>query len=113
LQTTSLEGVDGRLVALHAVEVDARLHEVPGTAVRLEVDVLLLAMGFVGPEAKPLVDAFGIELDARGNVKVDQHFATSVPGLFGAGDAMRGASLIVWAIADGREAAKAIDSRLR
>ena len=113
LMTTRLEGVDGRLVALHAVEVDSRLQEVPGTATRLEVDVLLLAMGFVGPEAKPVVEALGVALDARGNVKVDRGFETSVPGVFCAGDAMRGASLIVWAIADGREAARSIDARLR
>ena len=113
LMTTRLEGVDGRLVALHTVEVDSQLREVPGTAARLEVDVLLLAMGFVGPEAQPLVEAFGVELDVRGNLKADRRFATSVPGLYCAGDAMRGASLIVWAIADGRDAGRAIDLALR
>lgn len=111
--TTTLEGVAGRLTAMHTVEVDAGLNEVPGTATRSEVDVLLLAMGFIGPEAQALIDAFGVQLDARGNVKVDQHFATSSPGLYCAGDAMRGASLIVWAIADGRKAARAIDRHLR
>ncbi len=114
LMTTRLESVNGQLTALHAVEVDSQLREVPGTApVRLEVDVLLLAMGFVGPEAKPLVDSLGVELDGRGNVKVDLSFATSVPGVYCAGDAMRGASLIVWAIADGRSAARAIHTSLR
>ncbi len=113
LMTTRLEGVDGQLAALHTVAVDEALHVVPGSAGRIEVDVLLLAMGFVGPEAGALVDAFGVELDGRGNLKVDRRFATSVPGLYCAGDAMRGASLIVWAIADGRDAARAIDSSLR
>jgi glutamate synthase (NADPH) small chain len=73
---------------------------------------LVLAMGFLGPETKSLQAQLGIELDTRGNVKVDRNFATSVPGVYAAGDAFRGASLIVWAISDGREAARAVDSYL-
>ncbi len=107
--TKSLEGNDGQLVALHAVQVElegGQLRELPGTEVRIEVDLLLLAMGFVGPTTVPF------EFDGRGNVKVDARFATQVPGVFAAGDASRGASLIVWAISDGREAARAIDAFL-
>ncbi len=113
LMTTRLEATNGRLTALHAQPVDARLQPLPGSAeVKIDCDLLLLAMGFVGPEAKGLVDELGVTLDSRGNIKVDQHFASSVPKVFAAGDSMRGASLIVWAIADGRDAASAIDAFL-
>ncbi len=113
--TKRLEGLDGKLVAIHAVEVeleDGQLREVAGTQKRIEVELLLLAMGFVGPDVRSLSEQLQVTLDARGNVKVDPHFATNVPGVFSAGDASRGASLIVWGIADGREAARAIDSYL-
>jgi len=85
---------------------------VPGTEFVEDCDLLLLAMGFVGPERSPLLEALGVELDLRGNVRADTRFATNVPGLFVAGDAHRGASLIVWAIAEGRAAARAIDGHL-
>ncbi len=115
LLTKSLEGKDGALTALHTVEVelrDGQLHALPGTQARLEADLLLLAMGFTGPDATTLTQQLALALDARGNVKVDGRFATNVPGVFCAGDASRGASLIVWAISDGREAARAIDAFL-
>jgi glutamate synthase (NADPH/NADH) small chain len=113
--TRDLEGVDGKLVALHAVEVELEngaLRELPGTETRIEVDLLLLAMGFVGPDASTLCEQLQLALDGRGNVKVDSRFATSAPGVYCAGDASRGASLIVWAIADGREAAREMDAFL-
>ncbi|HSQ62072.1 MAG TPA: FAD-dependent oxidoreductase, partial [Polyangiaceae bacterium] len=75
-------------------------------------ELVLLAMGFLGPEAS-LPAALGTELDARGNVKIDEHGATSVPGVFAAGDASRGQSLVVWAIADGRRAAAGVEGYLR
>jgi glutamate synthase (NADPH/NADH) small chain len=115
LLTKRLEGKDGKLVALHAVRVElqaGQLREVPDTQTRIEVDLLLLAMGFVGPETTALRAQLAVELDARGNVLADAHFATQIPGVFCAGDAFRGASLIVWAIADGREAARGIDRYL-
>jgi glutamate synthase (NADPH/NADH) small chain len=119
-RTLRLEGEGGRLVALTWIDVRAErdaagrttLVDVPGTETRVEVDVLLLAMGFVGPDLSGLAAELGVELDARGNVKVDASFKTSAPKVWAAGDAMRGASLIVWAIADGREAARAVDMAL-
>ena len=78
----------------------------PTSEERIEVDLLIQAMGFVGPVVTSLREQLGVELDARGNVKVDARFRTNVPGVFAAGDAKRGASLIVWAIAEGRDLAK-------
>jgi glutamate synthase (NADPH/NADH) small chain len=107
-RTTHLEGEAGALVALHGERVDA-----PRTAVRLPVDRLILALGFTGPDSSVLVDQLGVALDARGNIAVDHRFATRVPGVYCAGDAHRGASLIVWAIAEGRELARHVDEALR
>jgi glutamate synthase (NADPH/NADH) small chain len=115
-RTTRLEGKDGQLVALHGVKVDidgGKLVDVPGSDVRLPCDALLLALGFTGPDAQPLVDQLGVSLDARSVIAVDKQFATSVRGVFAAGDAHRGASLVVWAIAEGRDAARAVDAYLR
>ena len=77
-----------------------------------QADLVLMAMGFVGPERAGLVDELGLELDARGNIARDDDFQTSVPGVFVAGDAGRGQSLIVWAIAEGRAVAAAVDEHL-
>jgi glutamate synthase (NADPH/NADH) small chain len=107
-RTTHLEGEAGRLIALHGQRVDA-----PGPAVRIPVDTLILALGFTGPDAGALSAELGVALDARGNIAVDACYATSVPGVYCAGDAHRGASLIVWAIAEGRELARHVDAALR
>jgi len=107
-RTTQLEGEGGRLVALHGERVDTA-----GTNVRITVDTLILALGFVGPDASALVDELGVALDPRGNIAIDGRYATSVPGVYCAGDAHRGASLIVWAIAEGRELARHVDEALR
>ncbi len=115
-RTTRLEGDAGKLVALHGVKVDivdGKLVDVPGSEIRLPCDALILALGFVGPDATPLVEQLGVALDARKNVVVDKQFATNVKGVFCAGDAHRGASLIVWAIAEGRDTARAVDDYLR
>jgi glutamate synthase (NADPH/NADH) small chain len=85
---------------------------VAGTEFVEDCELLLLAMGFVGVERSPLLDALGVELDLRGNVRGDERFATNAPGVYVAGDAKRGASLIVWAIAEGRAAAREIDLAL-
>jgi glutamate synthase (NADPH) small chain len=85
---------------------------VPGSEKVYEVDLLVLAMGFTGPDTGRLTEELGMKLSPRGNVQVDARFATSVDGVFSAGDTSRGASLIVWAISDGREAAKAVDAYL-
>ncbi|MGK2965032.1 MAG: glutamate synthase subunit beta [Tepidiformaceae bacterium] len=114
--TKRLSGDDGVLKKLHGVRVefvreDGRqvMKEVPGSEFEEDVDLLLLAMGFVGPERSPMLDQLGVDLDERGNVKADTLKMTSVPGVFVAGDMTRGQSLIVWAIAEGRIAAREID----
>jgi glutamate synthase (NADPH/NADH) small chain len=106
-RTTKLEGREGQLTALHWVDV-----ENPANEERVEVDLLIQAMGFLGADGRQVNEQLGTALDARGNVKVDAGFATSVPGVFAGGDASRGASLIVWAISDGRELARSVDSFL-
>jgi glutamate synthase (NADPH/NADH) small chain len=109
LRTTHLDGSDGRLVGLHAERVDTPSHD----KVAIPCDTLILALGFTGPQLGPLRDQLGVALDARGNLAVDPAFSTNVPGVFSCGDAKRGASLIVWAIAEGRETARHVDAYLR
>ncbi len=117
--TKHLSGRDGQLTTLHGVRVefvseDGRqvMKEVPGTEFEEPVDLLLLAMGFLGPERIGMIDQLGLDLTERGNVKADENKMTSVPGVFTAGDMTRGQSLIVWAIAEGRAAARGIDEYL-
>jgi glutamate synthase (NADPH/NADH) small chain len=114
-RTTHLEGEAGKLVALHGIAVDRRggeLVDLPGTEVRLPCDLLILALGFTGPVARPIVDQLGVRIDPRGNIAVDADLATNVPRVFCAGDAQRGASLVVWAIAEGRRVARSVDKAL-
>jgi len=90
-----------------------RMQEIPGTERRIPADLVLLAMGFVSPIRAGLLSDLGVRLDARGNVSADQRgFATSEPGVFAAGDCRRGQSLVVWALWEGREAARAVDQYL-
>jgi glutamate synthase (NADPH/NADH) small chain len=106
---------DGRVRALRLVEVrrgDKGFEEVEGTDREIPAQLVLLAMGFLGPQGAGLVEQLGVELDERSNIKRDKHFMTSVPGVFVAGDAGRGQSLIVWAIAEGRSAAQGVDAYL-
>ena len=103
---------DGRVRALRLVEVDASFQPVPGTEREIPARLVLLAMGFTGPERGGLLTQLGVELDERGNVARDASYASSVDGVFVAGDAGRGQSLIVWAIAEGRSAAAAVDRYL-
>lgn len=116
VMTQKFNGEGGFVKSLTVAEVafkDGRLEPIPGTEFELEADLVLLAMGFVHPEKPGIVEQLGVELDARGNVKVDPTtFASSVPGVFAAGDCQRGQSLVVWGIADGRKAARAIDQFL-
>ncbi len=105
----------GRVRGLLLVEVEsaaAGFAPVPGTERELRCELVLLAMGFTGAERGLLLDGLGVQLDARGNVPRDGSYATPVPGIFVAGDMGRGQSLIVWAIAEGRSAAAAVDSYL-
>ena len=106
---------EGRVRALRLVEVawqGGKFAPMPGTEQDLPADLVLLAMGFVGPEKGKLLDGLGVDYDPRGNVARDADFMTSVPGVFAAGDMGRGQSLIVWAIAEGRTAAAGVDRYL-
>jgi glutamate synthase (NADPH) small chain len=82
---------------------------VPGTEHAMEADLVLLAMGFLGPRREGLLSDLGVRLSDRGNVWRDKNWMTSVPGVFAAGDIQRGQSLIVWALAEGRSAARGVD----
>ena len=119
--TKSLSGSNGKVEKLNAIRVEwgdpddsgrPVMKEMPGTEFSIDVDLVLLAMGFVHPEHKGLVENSSLELDARVNIKTDSERSTSVPGIFAAGDSTRGASLVVWAIAEGRQAAYGIDKYL-
>jgi glutamate synthase (NADPH) small chain len=102
-----------RALLIHEVElVDGRFRKIEGTDCELPSDLVLLAMGFVGPEKGDWLDRLGVEFDERGNVWRDDDFMTSVPGVFVAGDMGRGQSLIVWAIAEGRACAAGVDRYL-
>jgi glutamate synthase (NADPH/NADH) small chain len=106
---------NGKVEALHCVRVafsNGRFERVAGSEFVLPADLVLLAMGFVHPEKEGLVEQLGVSLDGRGNVAVGKDFASSVPGVFAAGDCQRGQSLVVWAIADGRKAAQSVDRYL-
>jgi glutamate synthase (NADPH/NADH) small chain len=110
---------DGRVKQLHAVKV-ARIQDgtrsefrpIAGSEFAMDVDLVLLAMGFVGPERTGMLGELGVRLTERGNVWTDVNWMTSVSGVFAAGDMQRGQSLIVWAIAEGRSAARGIDGYL-
>jgi glutamate synthase (NADPH/NADH) small chain len=120
--TKRLQGSGGRVERLQGVRVrfeapDAsgrpRMQELPGTEFEIPADLVLLAMGFVHPQHGPLIADLGLKLDARGNVDADTRgFATSESGIFAAGDCRRGQSLVVWALWEGREAARAVDTYL-
>ncbi|GAA3891924.1 glutamate synthase subunit beta [Streptomyces lacrimifluminis] len=104
---------DGHVRALHLVEVDAERRPMPGSGRTLPADLVLLALGFSGPgQEDGLINQLGLALDPRGTIARDADFATNVPGVYAAGDAARGQSLIVWAIAEGRAVAAAVDRRL-
>ena len=98
---------------LHCARADAKFKPIPGTEFEIEADLVLLAMGFVHPVHEGMIEALGLELDPRGNVKADTNaYATSLPKVFAAGDMRRGQSLVVWAIREGRQCAHAIDKFL-
>ena len=110
---------DGNLAALATIRVEQSFQDgrmqfdpIPGTEEEMPAEMVLLAMGFVGPERGPLIEQFGVELDDRGNVARDENWATSVEGTYVCGDMGRGQSLIVWAIAEGRACAAAVDAYL-
>lgn len=117
--TKSFSGENGQVKQLNCVRLEwvtengrMQMKEVPGSEFTLAADLVLLAMGFVSPEHKGMIEQLGVELDPRGNVKADDAYMTSVPGTFVAGDMRRGQSLIVWAIWEGRECAVGVDKYL-
>ncbi len=113
VQTRALAGADGRVRSLQCVRVDERFQPVAGTEFELEGDLVLLAMGFLGPVQKGMLEELDVELDARGNVKADtESYRSSIGNVFAAGDMRRGQSLVVWAIREGRQAARSIDQFL-
>lgn len=120
--TKKLSGEDGKLKKLHGVRLEfglkdpetgrSPMKEIPGSEFEIDVDVVLLAMGFLGPVKNGMLTELGVELDARGNVKADNNKMTSIPGVFTAGDMTRGQSLVVWAIQEGRAAARGVHQYL-
>ncbi len=116
VSTTKFSGHDGHVTRLHANRVafeKGKFIPMPNTDFELETDLVLLAMGFTGPVRNGLLDNLGVKYDARGNVAVDENYMSSVEGVFAGGDVKRGASLIVWAIAEGRKMAAGVDTYLR
>ena len=112
--TRFLGDENGRLKQLQAIRVGPppKFQPLAGTEFTLDVELVLLAMGFTGPVKQGLLEQFGVSLDPRGNVATGGNYMSSVPGIFAAGDMRRGQSLIVWAIAEGRNAARAVDQYL-
>ncbi|MDC3961952.1 glutamate synthase subunit beta [Polyangium jinanense] len=122
IATKSFSGKNGKVEALSAVRLDwkkdatgaLRAEEIPGSAFDVPADLVLLALGYVHPVRKGMLEELGVALDARGNVKADMRsYQTSNPKVFAAGDMRRGQSLVVWAIREGRDAARAVDTHLR
>ena len=110
VNTVSFEGEDGAVKALNCVRVDEKFQPIPGTEFSIQADLVLLAMGFVAPLHEGMVQELGAALDPRGNVKADTlHYKTSVDKVYATGDMRRGQSLVVWAIREGRQAARAVD----
>ena len=120
INTKRFSGENGRVKQLHGVRLEwlpgdngrPRMAEVPGSEFILDCDLVLLALGFLGPEQGGPITDLGVRLDERGNALADRNYMTSVPGVFACGDLRRGQSLVVWAIWEGREAARGIDAFL-
>jgi len=120
VSTSEFVGADGKVTGLRGVEVDWKqvegrweMSEIAGTGFEIEADLVLLAMGFVSPVHDGLLQKLDLALDGRGNVAADtEDYATSVPGVYAAGDVRRGQSLVVWAIREGRQCARAVDEFL-
>jgi glutamate synthase (NADPH/NADH) small chain len=122
IMTKRLSGENGKLKKLHAVRLRfgpkdpktgrSNMEEIPCSEFEVECDLLLLAMGFLGPVKKGMLEELGVNLDERTNVKTDENKMTNIPGIFAAGDMRRGQSLVVWAIDEGRKAAACVDRYL-
>jgi glutamate synthase (NADPH) small chain len=105
---------NGNVKKLHGIRVGPppNFEAIESSDFDLDVDLVLLAMGFTGPVRNGLIDDLGVKLDIRGNVATNDHYMSSEKGVFAAGDTRRGQSLVVWAIAEGRKAARGIDEFL-
>ena len=115
IATAKFSGEAGIVKQLHAVRVGPppKFEPLPGTEFAMDADLVLIAMGFLGPVRNGMIEQLGVVLDQRGNVATDENYMSSVPGVFAAGDMRRGQSLVVWAISEGRKAASAVDAYLR
>jgi glutamate synthase (NADPH/NADH) small chain len=115
IATTKFSGEAGSVKHLHAVRVGPppKFEPIPGSDFTIDADLVLIAMGFLGPVRNGMIEQLGVVLDPRGNVATDHNYMSSVPGVFAAGDMRRGQSLVVWAISEGRKAAAAVDTYLR
>jgi glutamate synthase (NADPH/NADH) small chain len=114
IATTKFTGdAKGNVKQLHAIKVGPppKFEPIPGTEFVMDADLVLLALGFTGPVRQGMVEQFGVNLDARGNIATE-NYMSSVAGIFAAGDMRRGQSLVVWAISEGRKAAGAVDAYL-
>jgi glutamate synthase (NADPH/NADH) small chain len=114
IATTKFTGNNGNVQQLHAVRVGPapKFELIPGTEFTIDADLVLIAMGFLGPVRKGMIEQLGVQLDNRGNIATDQNYMSSVPGVFAAGDMRRGQSLVVWAISEGRKAAACVNAYL-
>ena len=111
--TKSFTGENGEVKKLHCVRVDGKMQPIAGTEFELKADLVLLAMGFLGPVQEGMLASLGVKLDGRGNVEANVvNYKSSLPKVFSAGDMRRGQSLVVWAIREGRQAARAVDEFL-
>jgi len=113
IATTEFTGDErGNVKQLHAVRVgpSPKFERIPGSEFTMDTDLVLIAMGFLGPVRNGMIEQLGVSIDARGNVASGADYMTSVPGIFAAGDMRRGQYLVVWAISDGRKAAASIEA---
>jgi glutamate synthase (NADPH/NADH) small chain len=121
INTNHFSGSNGKVEKLHAIKLDwvtpenggrPEMREIPGSEFTMDVDLVVLAMGFTGPQTEGMISQLGLKLDPRGNVDCDSHYMSNIEGIFAAGDMRRGQSLVVWAIAEGRKAAEGVDTYL-
>ena len=121
IQTKSFAGSNGQVTKLHGIRLEwgapdetgrPTMKELEGTEFEIDADLVLFALGFLHPEKNGMLDDLGVELDGRGNVSTNDDRMTNVPGVFAAGDMHRGQSLVVWALAEGRQAAHGVDKYL-
>ena len=116
IATASFSGdQNGNVMQLHAVRVGPapKFEPIVGSEFTIDADLVLIAMGFLGPVRNGMIEQLGVQLDNRGNVDTDGNYMSSVPGVFAAGDMRRGQSLVVWAISEGRKAAAGVDRYLK